>query len=147
MSSQGVCITGRSRPGSLAVQAGNGIASADAIAAAVALTPDPVAPDLTSASGPWRCSRWSGRDARRAFGFAGDLARRDPIPDRAEGGDRASYRFPEPIAEIQVPREVEQRSRLVLTPAGHLCTGPRKAPFASTRYCHVGQWIASINWM
>lgn len=121
--------------GPLAVQAGDGTASADAIAAAVAPTPTPaltsdpaLAPDSTPAPispAPPVATPDVPSDSRVTW-------QGDPIPIALKVGIERRIDFPEPIAEIHVPREVEQRSRLVLTPAGHL-HWTAQAPFASTR--------------
>ncbi|HPR07834.1 MAG TPA: DUF3438 family protein, partial [Denitromonas sp.] len=121
--------------GPLAVQAGDGTASADAIAAAVAPTPTPaltsdpaLAPDSTPAPispAPPVATPDAPSDSRVTW-------QGDPIPIALKVGIERRIDFPEPIAEIHVPREVEQRSRLVLTPAGHL-HWTAQAPFASTR--------------
>lgn len=113
--------------GPLAVQAGDGTASVDAIAAAVAPTPA-LAPDPTPASispAPPVATPDAPSDSRVTW-------QGDPIPIALKVGTERRIDFPEPIAEINVPREVEQRSRLVLTPAGHL-HWTAQAPFASTR--------------
>ena len=121
--------------GPLAVQAGDGTASADAIAAAVAPTPTPVStsdPVLASDPTPAPISPANPVATPDAPSDSRVTWQGDPIPIALKVGTERRIDFPEPIAEIQVPREVEQRSRLVLTPAGHL-HWTAQAPFASTR--------------
>ena len=129
--------------GPLAVQAGDGTASADDRGGG---GPDPTRPRLRTR--PWRQTRPRrrsrlppGRDARRAFGLTWVTWQGDPIPIALKVGIERRIDSPEPIAEIHVPREVEQRSRLVLTPPA-ICTGPRKLVRVHPDTGHLGQWIA-----
>ena len=112
-----------------AVQAGDGQVSAAEVAAAVTPTsassvdpgpapaspPDPVPTSATDAASDTRIM-WQG----------------DPIPIGLKVQVEQRIDFPEPIAEISVPREIEQHSRIVLTPTGHL-HWTANTPFASTR--------------
>ncbi len=111
----------------LAVRAGDGKVSADAIAAAVAPTPTSTStstptptPTPDSDSDPDPASPANPVATPDAASETRVAWRGDPIPIPLKVGAERRIDFPEPIAEINVPREVEQRSRIVLTPAGHL---------------------------
>ena len=116
-------------PWSLAAQAGDGqVPTQEEIAAAVvpAAPPASVA-EVVPAAPPASVAEAAPKGLDTSVVWQGD-----PIPVDLKVQVERRIDFPEPIAEIDVPRALERQSRIVLTPTGHL-HWTAEAPFAPTR--------------
>ena len=108
-------------------------AGADALSTAVAPLPQtpragPTGPD--GADGPDGPAL--GRPAAAAPRPTGVTWQNEPVAVALKVGAERRVDFPEPIADLDVPKELERQSQIVLSPAGQLFWTAR-APFAPAR--------------